>query len=649
MNCRELFSAVRDPQLLPRRRRGAENSREALCVSASPRFTLCDWTARRAACVAVALIALVATSAFAQQREPWPGYEAYVNRALGTWKVPGLAVAIVRNDSLIYAKGFGVREIGKPDRVDERTMFAIGSSSKAFTAAGVALLVDERKVRWDDPAGRYLPQLQLHDAYASRELTIRDLLSHRSGLARGELLWYGSTFDRNEILRRVRFQEPSWSFRSQFGYQNVMYLAAGELSARVAGLSWDDLIENRIFAPLGMTSSNTTIRALQGMANVATPHGEINDTMRVLNWRNIDNIAPAGSINSNVVEMANWVRLQLNKGKFGGRQIISSAQIEEMQKPHTIVPLEGAWKLLNPSANFLLYGMGWFLNDYRGKKVVQHGGNIDGMSALVAMIPEDNFGMVILTNMNGSGLTYVLMNRTFDHHLRAAPRDWSAEMRRSFDALAAQGREAQKRLEAQRVSGTKPSLPLSQYAGTFVDSMYGEAVVSERNGQLHIARGPSWQGTMEHWHFDTFRTDWGSPVLGRSLVTFRLSPAGKADEFQIDLAGASITYKRRPAMADTTAGVRIADAELGRYLGRFESKAPPIVVSVERLGDKLQLHVPGQQAYTLVPESTTRFRMTGPNVPAGFFLVYAMDGPLVTGVTIEQPAPRPSLALTPVR
>jgi CubicO group peptidase (beta-lactamase class C family) len=596
-----------------------------------------------------ALCAFAALPAGAQQREPYAGFDAYVNAALAAWKVPGAAIAIVRNDSLIYAKGYGLKEIGKPDRVDERTFFAIGSSSKAFTAAGVALLVDERKVRWDDPAGRHLPQLQLHDAYATRELTIRDLLSHRSGLARGELLWYGSTFDRNEILRRVRFQEPSTSFRSQFGYQNVMYLAAGELSARVAGVSWDDLIENRIFAPLGMTSSNTTIRALQGMTNIATPHGEVNDTMRILSWRNIDNIAPAGSINSNAVEMANWVRMQLNKGKFGGKQIITSQQIEEMHKPHTIVPLEGAWKLFNPNSNFLLYGMGWFLNDFRGKKVVQHGGNIDGMTALVAMIPEDNFGMVILTNMNGTPLTYVLMNRTFDQHLKAPARDWSAEMRKSYDVLTAQGREAQKRAEAQRVSGTKPSLPLAQYAGTFVDSMYGEAVISERNGRLHIARGPSWQGSMEHWHFDTFRTDWGSPVLGKSFVTFRLSAAGKPDELQIDLAGAPVTYRRRPAMADTIAAIRIADAELNKYLGRFESKAPPIVVAVERLGDKLQLAVPGQPAYTLVPESTTRFKMTGPSVPAGFFLVYTMDGATVKAVTLEQPSPRPSLTLTPVK
>src|SRR3712207_1959606 len=249
--------------------------------------------------LAAALAPIGAAPATAQQqREPWPGYDAYVTTALATWKVPGVAIAIVRNDSIIYAKGYGLRELGKADPVNERTLFAIGSASKAFTSAAIAMLVDEGKVRWDDPATRYLPNFQMHDPYVTRELSLRDLLSHRSGLARGDLLWYGSDLDRDEILRRVRFLQPSWSFRSTFGYQNLMYLAAGQVVARVANTTWDDFITRRIFQPLGMTASNTTVRALAGQPNVATPHAEIDDTVRTVAWRNIDNIAPAGSINS---------------------------------------------------------------------------------------------------------------------------------------------------------------------------------------------------------------------------------------------------------------------------------------------------------------------------------------------------------------
>jgi CubicO group peptidase (beta-lactamase class C family) len=603
----------------------------------------------RTVIIVAALAPIGAGSAAAQQREPWPGYDAYVNAALATWKVPGAAIAIVRNDSLIYARGYGVRELGKRDAVTERTLFAIGSSSKAFTAAGLAMLVDEGKIRWDDAATKYLPNLQLHDAYATRELTIRDLLSHRSGLARGDLLWYGSDLDRDEILRRARFLEPSWSFRSRFGYQNLMYLAAGQVNARVANTTWDDFITTRIFRPLGMTSSNTTTRALASQRDVASPHAEIDDTVRVIPWRNIDNIAPAGSINSHVVDMAQWVRLQLGKGKYGGRQLITSAQVEEMHTPHTIIRQDAVFRMMFPNVNFFEYGLGWFLQDYRGKKVVHHGGNIDGMSALVTMIPEDNFGMVILTNMNGSALPSVLMYKTFDLHLKAPPKDWSADRRVAYEGQVRQGREAQKRLEAQRVSGTKPSLPLAEYAGVYADSMYGEARVSEAGGKLVLTRGPAFVGDLEHWHFDTFRTTWRARSLGRMFVSFRLGASGKAEELAMDLGGAPTTFKRRPEVADTTAGVTLAAADLRKYVGNFQSAAPPVVITVEEVGGRLRATVPGQPAFTMVPVTVTRFKLVGPNVPAGFFLVYAMDGSAVKTITLEQPAPRPPLTLTPAK
>jgi CubicO group peptidase (beta-lactamase class C family) len=560
--------------------------------------------------------------------------------------VPGTAIAIVRNDSIIYSKGYGVRELGKPAPVTDHTLFAIGSSSKAFTSASIAMLVDEGKLRWDDPATKYLPNLQLYDPYATRELSIRDILSHRSGLSRGDLMWYGSEYDRDEILRRVRFLQPSWSFRSQFGYQNLMYLAAGQVISRVANTSWDDYVARRIFQPLGMTSTNTSVRTLAGQADVASPHAEIDDTVRVIPWRNIDNIAPAGSINSNVVDMAQWVRLQLGKGKYNGKQLISSAQVEEMHTPHTIIRQDAAFRMQFPGVNFFEYGMGWFLQDYRGKKVVHHGGNIDGMSALVAMIPEDNFGMVILTNMNGSTLPSVLMYKTFDLHLKAPPKDWSVDRRRAYEGMLRQGREAQKGIEAQRVANTKPSLPLAQYAGVYVDSMYGEARVREENGRLSLQRGPAFLGELEHWHFDTFRSTWRDRTLGKTFVSFRLGATGKPEELAMDLGGAPTTFKRRPETADTTAGVVLAASDIRKYIGNFQSAAPPVVITVEEVGGRLRMTL-SNQAFTMVPVTPTRFKLVGTNIPAGFFLVYAMDADKVKSVTLEQPAPRPSLTLSP--
>jgi CubicO group peptidase (beta-lactamase class C family) len=484
----------------------------------------------------------------AQQREPYPGMDAYIDAALKAWNVPGMSLAVVRNDSVIYARGYGVREVGKAAPVTARTVFAIGSSSKAFTAAGVAMLADEKKLSLDAPASLYLPGLQLADPYASRELTVRDLLSHRSGLARGDLLWYGSTLDRDEIVRRVRFLQPSWSFRSRFGYQNLMYLAAGQVVAGVAKTNWDDFTRERFFVPLGMTASSTSTKAVTSLADVAQPHAELNEAVRPIPWRNIDNIAPAGSINSNAVDMAQWVRLQLGKGTYGGKRLISERMMFEMHTPHTIIPLDTGALRMNPDTHLQAYGLGWFLQDYRGRLVVQHGGNIDGFSALVAMLPEEKLGLVLLTNMDGSGMPAALMHKLFDLHLGAPARDWSADMLARTQAARARARLAQQRAEAQRVPNTKPSLPLEQYAGVYADSLYGEVHIVADGGALRIDRGPSFQGVLEHWHFDTFQAKWNAENVARAPVTFRLNAAGKVDEVQMDLGG-PVTFKRRPAPA----------------------------------------------------------------------------------------------------
>jgi CubicO group peptidase (beta-lactamase class C family) len=255
----------------------------------------------------ILLLLITAQLATGQQSQQAPGaeFDEYVNKAMKEWEVPGVAIAIVKDDKVVYAKGFGVRELNKPAPVDEHTLFAIGSSSKAFTAASLAMLVDEKKLKWEDPATKYLPGFQLFDPYSTRELTVNDLVSHRSGLARGDLLWYASDYDRNEVLRRVRYLKPSWSLRSRFGYQNIMFLAAGQIIPSITGKSWDDFVRERIFTPLGMKSSSTSIRALASSDNVASPHAKLDDVVRVVSWRNIDNIAPAGSINSNVEDMAN--------------------------------------------------------------------------------------------------------------------------------------------------------------------------------------------------------------------------------------------------------------------------------------------------------------------------------------------------------
>jgi len=599
-------------------------------------------TRLRSATLSALAIAFAAPVALAQNA-PLQGFDAYVTKAMQDWKVPGLAIAVVRNDSIVFTKGYGVRTVGKPEKVDEHTVFAIGSSSKAFTATLAALMVDEGRMRWDEHASQYLKGLQLFDPYATREITLRDLLSHRSGLARGDLLWYGSDLSRDEIVRRVRFLEPSWSFRARFGYQNIMYLAAGQAVASVAGKSWDDLIQERIFTPLGMRESNTSTRALAGLPNVASPHAEIDDTLRAIPWRNIDNIGPAGSINSTVTDMAQWVRFHLAGGKVNGKQIIAKAALDEEYVPNMVIPVSAQARAINPETHLQSYGMGWFLNDYRGKGIVQHGGNIDGMSAMVAMMPEEKTGMVILTNKNGTGLTGVVMNRVFDAFLGATPRDWSAEMLKATTAALATAQAAQKKVEAQRVANTKPTLALDQYAGTYADSMYGDAVIKLENGKLHATLGKAFDGDLEHWHYDTFRANWKDRMAGRSMLTFALGADGKVSK--LDVQGIT-TFNRRPPKVDTTAAVVLASSDLMKFAGTYANAQTKFSAEVQMVSGALRLTVPGQPAYTLVADSPTKFRLTGPpGMPAGFFIEFTTSGDRVTGATLTQPSPMPVMAL----
>jgi len=586
---------------------------------------------------------LCAGSATAQAK-PLQGLDGYIRKAMTDWQVPGLALAVVHNDSVVLAKGYGVRTLGSSDRVDERTMFAIGSSSKAFTALGVATLVDEGKVRWDDPATKYLPGFQLYDPYVTRELTVRDLLTHRSGLSRGDLVWYAQDLPRDSILYHVRYLKPTWSLRAHFGYQNIMYLAAGQLTARLTGKSWDEVMRDRIFTPLGMTATNTSVTELDRLPNVATPHEEVDDTVRVVPWHNIDNIAPAGSINSNVVDMAQWVRFQLAGGKAGGKQLLSAAAFDETHKPQTILPLEGPWKLMMQDAHFGTYGMGWLVHDYAGRKVVEHGGNIDGMHALVALLPEERTGLVVLTNLGGNFLTYALMYRVFDAYLKRPQKDWSATLLKGFKELMDQAKTEEKNREAKRIRGTSPSLPLERYAGTYVDSMYGEATVRAEGPKLVLRYG-TMTGDLEHWQHDTFRSRWRQRHQGKTLVTFDLDADSKVDEMKVqDLAD----FTRKPEVTDTTPGVHIAEADLPKYTGSFAATGLPVTAEVQVVGGRLKLTVEGQPPYTLVPVTPTRFRLTGPpDMPAGFFLDYTMAGDSVKSVTLVQPEPQPTLTLVP--
>jgi CubicO group peptidase (beta-lactamase class C family) len=579
------------------------------------------------------------------QSAPLQGFDAYITKAMQEWKVPGLAIAVVKNDSVIFIKGYGTRALGTQQPVDDHTLFAIGSVSKAFTATLVAMLVDEGKMRWDDAATTYLPSLQMYDPYVSRELTVRDLLTHRSGLARGDLMWYATDYSADEILRRVRFLRPSWSMRSRYGYQNIMYLAAGQAVAKVAGKSWDDVLRERILNPLGMTETNSSTRVLPRLNNVATPHQEIDDTLRVIPWHNIDAIGPAGSINSSASDMAKWIRFHLAQGKVAGKSLVSAGALGETHTPQMVVQLSADSKQINPYTHLASYGMGWVIQDYRGREIHQHGGNIDGMSALAAILPEEKLGVVVLTNANGSPMPSIAMYRVVDAMLAQPARDWSAEYMKVRTKNIAMGKETEAKRLAQRAVGTKPSLSLDKYAGVYADSMYGEVRVAQDNGRLTAKYGTMFDGELEHWHYDTFRARWNTRSMGRTFVTFALDADGKVRGLEFEGMG---SFNRKPDAPDTTRKIVLAAADAAKLTGAFVSQTPAMTIEVQNVDGALKLTIPGQPVYTLLADSPTRFRVTGPpSMPAGFFLEYELAGSAVRSVRLIQPTPRPTLVFAP--
>ncbi len=450
----------------------------------------------------------------------------------------GMAIGVVKDDKLVFAKGYGVREVGKPEKVDPDTLFAIASNSKAFTAACLAILVDEKKLAWDDKVIKYLPDFQMYDPWVTSEITIRDLVSHRVGLDTfsGDLLWYENTNSEDEILSRLHYLKPVSSFRTRFGYQNLMFIAAGRVLEKVSGMKWAEFVKARILTPLGMNRTATSIRELPD--NAAFPHNESGGKLRVLPRGNVDGAAAAAGLNSSVNDLSKWLRLQLGRGKFDGKQIFSEARSWEMWQPNIMLPISEAAAKNNPTRHFNAYGMGWFLYDYYGRKIINHSGGLDGMLSYTVLIPEENVGFVVLTNSESPQFG-IMMNKIRDVFVNAPKRDWNAEAK----GQAARGKAAaeanDQKIDEARTLNTQPTLSIEKYAGTYADKLYGGVTISAEDGKLVMRFGPSphFVADLEHWHYDTFRIRWrpSTPYnFPRGFVTFTIDKNGKTDELKID-------------------------------------------------------------------------------------------------------------------
>ncbi|MEX2283792.1 MAG: serine hydrolase [Gemmatimonadota bacterium] len=467
--------------------------------------------------------------------------------AVAAWKLPGLSLAIVRNDSIIYQKGFGVLAAGTRTAVNEHTLFEIGSVTKAFTATLVSMLVSDGKMSFDGKVADYLPSFRLADPVANAEVTMRDLMTHRTGLGRAELVWIGSGATREQLLHRMRFLEPQSPFRSRYSYQNVMFLAAGEAAAKAANSTWDREIAQRIFTPLHMTSSVTSSQGLTNR-NVAAPHGVIRDSAYVKPHSNMDNIAPAGSILSSAHDMAQWLRFQMSDGVFEGKRLVSSAAFRETHTPQILSGGGGAGAGGGERVTlFNTYAFGWQVQDYRGQLMWTHGGGTDGSSSVVGMLPDQKFGVVVLTNVYGGSMHGLIMRWILDHQLKAPVRDLAGEARTRMLAQRARADSSAASQPPTHKAAGQPSLAPSAFAGVYVDSLYGEATVTVESGKIMLRRG-EWFGPLEYWNGTNFRwTVPYNPVGQPQYIKFDVTADDRVTGLYLTLGADQALLRRRTA------------------------------------------------------------------------------------------------------
>lgn len=471
----------------------------------------------------------LASSSLAQ--EQLAGIGEYTRKAMKAWQVPGVAIAVVKDDKIVFAKGFGVREMNKDGKVDEHTSFAIASNSKAFTCAALGILKDEGKLQWDDKVSEILPWFQLHDAYATRDLRVVDLLVHRSGLPTfgGDHLWIGSEFKTREILERIRYQKLTAPFRSNFQYQNIMYTTAGEIIPAKTGKSWAEFVKERLLGPLGMKRTTTSIKDLAKMENVAHPHEIRHGKLVTMEYDNVDGVPAAAALNSCVADVAQWLRMNLAYGKFDGKQLVSAAVIDEMVQARNNRPASRGYSRFF-GKHFLAYGLGWFLNDYKGRKIISHGGGLTGMISRTTWVPEEQLGIVVLTNMAENSIAPAVTNRILDRYFGEKDRDWNSQFIGFRDRGLRAKALAEKALQASRVKDTKPSLPLEDYAGRYHNPLPGDATVTLKDGKLYFYYNRRHHGYLTHWHHDTFRIVWINNIMDmekKAFMRFAMKEDGK--------------------------------------------------------------------------------------------------------------------------
>lgn len=522
--------------------------------------------------------------------------DSMMNQALETFQIPGMSVGIVVDGKVVLTKGYGVRNFSENSPVTENSLFAIGSCSKAFTTFALGQLVDEGMITWDDPVIKYIPEFRLHDIHATHHLTIKDLVTHRSGLPRHDFVWYNSKFSRSELLNRLQHLEPTSDIREKFQYNNLMYAVAGVVIERVTGQKWEEFIQNRIFDQLSMNLSNFSVDDSQQSDDYASPHSERNEQIKVIPFRNLSNMGPAGSINSSASDMAKWIQLQLSEGTVGGTHVINKATLQEMhivQMPMPTLPSEETPYMFG-------YGLGWMTGLHKGHYTVAHGGGIDGFISSVVLFPKEKIGVVVLTNSDSHGLfpqsaaygiADLLIGLEDDQWLSRAK-----EKEKQMKALLKKAENEDTLTEAVAVRS------FEKYIGEFENPGYGAVKVSIEQGAL-LASHNEISYALKHKCYDHFIISAKLVEAQKFNCSFISNASGEILELQIAIEPLlpPIVFKRK------TATELLATGYLKKFAGVFECPVFSLDITLKK--GRLTATVPGQPSCELKPEKPNVFSL----------------------------------------
>jgi CubicO group peptidase (beta-lactamase class C family) len=554
------------------------------------------------------------------------GLDTVIAGALKQFEVPGLAIAVVKDKEIIYAKGFGQRDVEKNLPVTPDTLFAIGSCTKAFTALLLGTLVDEGKLDWDKPLRTTMPEFRLKDTSASERITGRDLLCHRSGLPRHDLVWYNNQeLARKDLVARLAYLEPTADLRAKWQYNNLMFLTAGYLAERLTGKSWEQDIRERILDPLGMRRTNFDVAQSQKDPDHAEPYEKRDEKVVKVPFRPIGNMGPAGSINSSVNEMARWLILQLSTGKVGDHKFVEATTLNETHLAQMVMGEDSVIPEVTPGS----YALGWMVDTYRGRPRISHGGGIDGFVSEVEFYPMDGVGIVVLTNSSSAGLASIIARTAADRALKLEPKDWVAEAAAKKAVAESMGKEAKKKAQTVRKAGTHPAHALAEYAGDYENLGYGTLTFNLKDGKFWVMYNGI-ATPLEHWHYETFnglKAD--DPAFEDAKYTFQTDVKGHVAVVSVpmELAVKEIVFERKPDARF------LNPATLKPFAGSYQ--LGPETVTVTLQGSGLTVYVPGQPVYDLVPGLAGEFALK--QVPA-ITLKFQEDGKgAVTGMEFYQP------------